>query len=117
MGIQVVFNTFLKKVHCSRVVVGTAKDAIRSLRKQKFDLLFLDVQLPDATGDLVYRTAKQIDPDLKVIVITGCPDSEILDRMLQIGPMTILRKPLRIGQLDRMMEIYQREHDEEGKEA
>jgi hypothetical protein len=34
----------------------------------------LDLQLPDAPGDQVYQTAKQIDPDLNVIVITGQRD-------------------------------------------
>jgi CheY-like chemotaxis protein len=28
-------------------------EAIKNLRKQKFDLLFLDLQLPDAPGDQV----------------------------------------------------------------
>src|ERR1700730_7843622 len=59
-GLQELFKTFLKKIGFSRVVVGTAQDAISSLRKQKFDLLFLDLQLPDAPGDQVYKTAKQI---------------------------------------------------------
>jgi len=31
----------------------------------------LDLQLPDAPGDQVYKTAKQIDPNLNVTVITG----------------------------------------------
>jgi DNA-binding NtrC family response regulator len=96
--LQDLFQTFLKKIGFSRVVVGTAKDAIKSLRKQKFDLLFLDLQLPDAPGDHVYQTAKQIDPDLNVIVITGYPDSEILDRILQVCPVTVLKKPLKIEQ-------------------
>jgi DNA-binding NtrC family response regulator len=47
----------------------------------------------------VYKTAKQIDPDLNVIVITGYPDSEILDRILQISPVTVLKKPLKVEQL------------------
>ena len=62
LGIQELFKTFLKKIGFSRVVVGTAKDAISSLGKQKFDLMFLDLQLPDAPGDQVYKTAKQIVP-------------------------------------------------------
>jgi CheY-like chemotaxis protein len=97
--LQDLFQTFLKKIGFSRVVVGTAKEAIKSLRKQKFDLMFLDLQLPDAPGDQVYQTAKQIDPDLNVIVITGYPDSEILDRILQVCPVTVLKKPLKIEQL------------------
>jgi CheY-like chemotaxis protein len=98
-------SKFLKKIGFSRVVVGTAKDAITSLRKQKFDLMFLDLQLPDAPGDQVYKTAKQIDPDLNVIVITGYPDSEMLDRILQISPVTVLKKPLKIEQLNQTVKI------------
>ena len=105
LGIQELFKTFLKKIGFSRVVVGTAKEAISSLRKQKFDLMFLDLQLPDAPGDQVYKTAKQIDPDLNVIVITGYPDSEVLDRILQISPVTVLKKPLKIDQLNQTVKI------------
>src|SRR6202030_1608951 len=103
--LQDLFKAFLKKSGFSRVVVGTAKDAIHSLRKQKFDLMFLDLQLPDGTGDEVYKTAKQIDPDLNVIVITGYPDSEMLDRILQISPVTVLKKPLKIEQLNQTVKI------------
>jgi len=104
-GLQDLFRTFLKQIGFSRVVVGTAKEAIKSLRKQKFDLMFLDLQLPDAPGDQVYQTAKQIDPDLNVIVITGYPDSEILDRILQVSPVTVLKKPLKIEQLYQTVKI------------
>ena len=103
--LQELFKAFLKKIGFSRVVVGTAKDAISSLRKQKFDLMFLDLQLPDGTGDEVYKTAKQIDPDLNVIVITGYPDSEMLDRILQISPVIVLKKPLKIEQLNQTIKI------------
>jgi excisionase family DNA binding protein len=105
LGVQELFRTFLKQIGFSRVVVGTAKEAVKSLRKQKFDLLFLDLQLPDAPGDQVFETAKQIDPDLNVIVITGYPDSEILDRILQVSPVTVLKKPLKVEQLYQTVKI------------
>ena len=105
LGVQDLFRTFLKQIGFSRVVVGTATEAIKSLRKQKFDLMFLDLQLPDAPGDQVYKTAKQIDPDLNVIVITGYPDSEILDRILQVSPVTVLKKPLKVEQLNQTVNI------------
>jgi excisionase family DNA binding protein len=38
--LQELFKSFLKKIGFSRVVVGTAKDAIASLQKPKFDLMF-----------------------------------------------------------------------------
>jgi DNA-binding NtrC family response regulator len=66
---------------------------------------FWTYNLPDAPGDQVYQTAKQIDPDLNVIVITAYPDSEILDRILQVCPVTVLKKPLKIEQLYQMVKI------------
>jgi DNA-binding response OmpR family regulator len=41
---------FLKKAGYSRLVVGTGKEALAALEKQKFDLCFLDLQLPDSFG-------------------------------------------------------------------
>lgn len=104
-GIQDQFKSFLKKIGFSRVIVGTAKDAIASLKKQKFDLMFLDLQLPDVPGDQVYKTAKQIDPELNVVVITGYPDSDMLNRILRVSPVTVLKKPLKIEQLSRTVKI------------
>jgi len=104
-GIQDQFKSFLKKIGFSRVIVGTAKDAIASLKKQKFDLMFLDLQLPDVPGDQVYKTAKQIDPELNVVVITGYPDSDMLNRILRVSPVTVLKKPLKIEQLNRTVKI------------
>ena len=94
LGLRDLFQTFLKQISYSRVVVGTAKEAIKSLRKQKFDLVFLDLQLPEAPGGQVHKTAKQIDPVPKVIVITGNLDREILNQILRVSPVTVLKKPL-----------------------
>jgi excisionase family DNA binding protein len=105
LGTQELFKIFLKRIGFSRVGVGTAKEVINSLRKQKFDLMFLDLQLPDEPGDQVYKTAKHIDPDLNIIVITGYPDSKVLDRILQISPVTVLKKPLKIEQLSHTVKI------------
>src|SRR6266513_2354856 len=81
-SLQSLFKIFLKKIGFSRVVVGTVKEALVALQKQKFDLLFLDLKLPDGPADDVYDAAKEADPDLPIVVITGYPDSEMLDRIL-----------------------------------
>jgi excisionase family DNA binding protein len=98
-SLQNLFKLFLKKIGFSRVVVGTVKEALAALDKQKFDLIFLDLKLPDGPADDVYDTAKQEQPECPIIVITGYPDSEMLNRILAKGPITVLKKPLKVEQL------------------
>jgi len=99
LNIQDMFKLFLKKSNLSRMIVGDGKEAIAALMKQKFDLCFLDLQLPDFTGDEIYSIAKEQQPDLPIIIITGYPDSQILDNILKHGPVTVLKKPLQLEQL------------------
>ena len=104
-SLQNLFKLFLKKIGFSRVVVGTVKEAIAALEKQKFDLVFLDLKLPDGPADDVYDFVKREQPDCPVIVITGYPDSEMLDRILAKGPITVLKKPLKTEQLQQTVKI------------
>jgi excisionase family DNA binding protein len=89
----------------SRVVVGTVKEAIAAIDKQKFDLVFLDLKLPDGPADDVYDTLKEDQPECPIIIITGYPDSEMLDRILAKGPITVLKKPLKVEQLQQTVRI------------
>jgi excisionase family DNA binding protein len=103
---QSLFNVFPKKIGFNRVGGGgTVKEALAALDKQHFDLLFLDLKLPDGPDDDVYHAAKEIDPELPIIIITGYPDSETLDRILEKGPITVLKKPLQVDQLHQTVRI------------
>jgi excisionase family DNA binding protein len=104
-SLQNLFKLFLKKIGFSRVVVGTVKEAIAALEKQRFDLLFLDLKLPDGPADDVYDFVKREQPDCPIIIITGYPDSEMLDRILAKGPITVLKKPLKTEQLQQTVKI------------
>ena len=104
-SLQNLFKLFLKKIGFSRVVVGTVKEAIAALEKQKFDLVFLDLKLPDGPADDVYDFVKREQPDCPIIIITGYPDSEMLDRILAKGPITVLKKPPKTEQLQQTMRI------------
>ncbi|MDQ6624954.1 MAG: transcriptional regulator, partial [Verrucomicrobiota bacterium] len=53
----------------------------------------------------VYQAAKEKDPELPIVIITGYPDSEMLDRILERGPVTVLKKPLQVEQLQQTVRI------------
>jgi excisionase family DNA binding protein len=116
-GLQSMFKLFLKKQGYSKVVVGTGKEALAALEKQKFELCFLDLQLPDTTGDEVYKAAKEIQPNLPIVIVTGYPDSQMLDNILKLGPVTVLKKPLKVDALQRTLEMLGHKVNEKAKLA
>ena len=99
------FKLFLKKQGFTRIVVGTGKEALAALHKQKFDICFLDLQLPDITGDEIYKQAKILHPELPIVIITGYPDSQMLDNILKHGPVTVLKKPLEVELLQQVLKM------------
>ena len=116
-GLQSMFKLFLKKQGFSRIVVGSGKDALAALHKHKFELCFLDLQLPDTTGDEVYKQAKQIQPGLPIVIITGYPDSQTLDNILKHGPVTVLKKPLEVEALQQTLRLLGHKVNEKVKAA
>ena len=81
------------------------RTALTAMQKQKFALCFLDLQLPDITGDEIYRQAKDIDPKMPIVIITGYPDSQMLDNILRYGPVTVLKKPLQVELLEQVLKM------------
>ena len=116
-GLQSMFKLFLKKQGFSRIVVGTGKEAIAALQKQKFELCFLDLQLPDTTGDEVYKAAKEIQPALPIVIVTGYPDSQMLDNILKLGPVTVLKKPLKVETLQQTIQMLGHKVNDKAKVA
>ena len=104
-SLQNLFKLFLKKLDSAALWSGAVKEALVALEKQKFDLIFLDLKLPDGPADDVYDAAKEGQPECPIVVITGYPDSEMLDRILAKGPITVLKKPLKVDQLKQTVRI------------
>jgi excisionase family DNA binding protein len=101
IALQALFKQFLKKAGLARLVVDSGTAAIAEAKRQKFDLVFLDLDLPDIPGDEVYLQLKAMHPDLPIMIITGYPDSELLSRILVTGPVTVIQKPLEFEVLNR----------------
>ena len=103
--LQQLFKQFLKKAGFSRIVVGTGAEAISYAEKQSFDLVFLDLKLPDVSGDELYVKLKDLHPDMPIVIITGYPDSDILSKILAIGPVTVIQKPIEFEQLNKTVKV------------
>lgn len=73
--------------------------AIDSLRRQRFDLVLLDVTLPDGNGLKVAEFLRMKMSNTKVIVITGTPGLEHALKSAAIGVHDYIAKPFTVQYL------------------
>ena len=72
---------------------NSAKEAIEYLKQKTFDLVLLDMVLPDMSGHQVMDYIKKQNPDTLVIVITGHASMESAIGSLRKGAYDYIRKP------------------------
>ena len=86
-------------------VHDNATAALERLSTDFPGVLVTDLKMEGIDGLELLRRAQQIDPELPVVVITGYPDSDMLNRILARGPVTVLKKPLKQDQLKQAVRI------------
>jgi two-component system copper resistance phosphate regulon response regulator CusR len=79
--------------------VATGADALRSTREGGFDLVILDLGLPDMDGLDVLRRLRSEGLHLPVIVVTGRAEVKDLALALDLGADDYLAKPFAFDEL------------------
>ena len=79
----------------------SGKAALEELARRAYDLVLLDIRLPDQDGLTVLRTIVQAEEygQLPVIMITGYPEIETAVQSIKLGALDYLTKPFTPGQL------------------
>jgi two-component system, NtrC family, response regulator AtoC len=85
----------LGEEHYHTVVVQDGAGALKALRDETFDLVFLDLKLPDISGIDILRKIKELDPDLLVIIMTGYASVESAVEALKLGAYDYIKKPFK----------------------
>lgn len=79
----------------------SAKNAEEYLKKQEFDLVLLDINLPDGNGYDVCKLIKPAHPDTLVIFLTANDQESDQIRGYEAGAVDYITKPFSIGALQR----------------
>jgi CheY-like chemotaxis protein len=68
-------------------------DAIRAIECQTFDLIFLDLLMPEIGGGEILTLCRRVMPAAKVLVMTAYGDSAVRSELLARGATRVLAKP------------------------
>ncbi|SHN18031.1 ATP-binding protein [Chitinophaga sp. CF418] len=88
-------------------LVNNGQEALSALSRQHFDLVLMDLQMPEMDG---YTATKKIREELQsnipIIAMTAHAMSGEKEKCLQAGMNEYLAKPIREGELYRMIQVF-----------
>ncbi len=81
-------------------LASTGDDGIRRIREETYDLVLTDLNLPGTDGLGVLRAAKEKDPDIAVVLLTGNATVFNAIEALRKGAYDFVQKPFQLGELE-----------------
>ncbi len=82
---------------------ATGREAYRLLEHNAYDIVLLDLMLPDASGHDIMRAIRARRPDTLVIVVSGDAAIEAAIEALRAGAYDFLRKPYEAEELTKTL--------------
>jgi CheY-like chemotaxis protein len=84
-------------------IACNGQEAVERVRKDDFDLTFMDVRMPVMNGVDSFFEIRKMKPSAKVVMMTGFKEP-MVSKALENGALGLLNKPF---QLDDMLEKLQ----------
>jgi CheY-like chemotaxis protein len=88
------FRILLESGGYSVVECNSGKEALTALEKTKFDLMALDLSMPDVDGFEVLRLARSKYPELKIVVVSGFLQGSMNQVAKMLGALVTLDKKM-----------------------
>lgn len=79
---------------------NSAEGAVESLKKESYDVVLADINMPDINGMDFLHISKEIAPDVPVVIITGYPSIDLAVEAMKVGAVDFLAKPFKIEELE-----------------
>ena len=77
----------------------SGEQAIELIKKNHFDITFLDFSIPNKNGLELLREIKMIDPNSTVVIISSRPGEQLPDELTDEGAYNIIKKPFSVDQI------------------
>jgi len=93
-SIRFTLSEFLRRDGHEAGMAEDVESGLALLRQGGWDVVVTDIVMPRASGVELFRQARQFDPDVQVIVMTGEPTVETASEAVRAGANDYLVKPI-----------------------
>jgi excisionase family DNA binding protein len=100
------FKTWFSEAGCEVYSVASREQAYPLLNAKHFDLILLDLMDPRLGGLEALRELHEMKPTAEVVVAASRFDADVMNQALDIGPLTVLRRPVAKADLLKLVEAH-----------
>lgn len=86
-------------------VAMTGMEAVEAYAPGKYDIILLDVQLPEMSGSDVLKHIMARSPSQAVVIMTAHGGTDLAEELMIEGAVDFIQKPFKADQLRRVMSI------------
>ena len=97
--IRTMLMEIIETLHHNVAAAKTRSEAMAIIEKESYDLIFLDVMLPDGNGLEALPILKEQPNEAEVIIITGLGDAEGAELAIRSGAWDYLQKPFSVNEI------------------
>ena len=72
--------------------VSNGREVLESIKKNKPDIILMDIRMPEMDGVVCTQKVKEMAPDIKVIILTTFDDDEFVFNAIKFGASGYLLK-------------------------
>lgn len=107
---QKIILFLLKKAGYDVDIVSNGEDAIKAVQQQKYDILFMDVQMPVLDGIEATRVIQSLPPQQRPVIVAMTANEMPEDRIacLQAGMTAYINKPIQANIIYSFIERYKK---------
>lgn len=96
-------------------LMKNGRSALRELERTDCDLIITDIQMPEMDGLTLIRRARDIKPDVPVIVLSAFGMEKLAQKVVDIGASVLLPKPFDRDTLKRTIRAQLHLSDEQAR--
>lgn len=98
-GIRILLSEVFIKDGYKIYLAETGEEALEIVKKEKPDLVLLDVKIPGMDGLDILKHIKEYDENIKVMMMTAYGELDLMGKAMERGAIAYFLKPFDINEI------------------
>ena len=94
---------FFRKRKIEVLTASNGEEAIEIVGRERPTAMLLDITMEGIDGIETLRRIREVDKDIKVVMVTGSEDKEARNQTKELGAYDYIHKPLKMSELENVV--------------